>query len=487
MQRFPTGLRRRLALMFVIVAGTSAGALAIGASTVVTSYRHHSFRDRAHLEVREDLAILDGSSLGRLLVPRLERSEQPGGPGVLVIEDGVISSSIETLSEGSVPPALRTAASSQPEVIVDGTTTISGDSYLVLGSRLSGEAEAYFFFSQADLLRGLTELRVTLLIGWIIVVSAAAVVGTLVARRTLRPVQAAADAARSVAEGLLETRLVVDGDDEFGQWAQSFNEMVGALEEKILALERSRDRELRFNADVAHELRTPLGSLVTAATLVEEHADDLPPHLRRPSELVVAGARRLHRLVDELLELHRLEAGQEIVDPQHVDFAELVSATLSAHGWRDRVTVEAKQRPVVETDRRRVDRIVANLVGNALDHGGGDVTVEISCDDATASLAVRDLGPGIPPDALPNLFERYFKVSRSRTARPGERPSGGSGLGLAIAAEQARLLGGELRVESVLGTGSTFTLELPLLDRSAPGDATAFEEPRHRSEEPFAH
>ena len=460
MQRFPTGLRRRLALMFVLVAGASAGALAVGASAAVTSYRHHSFRDRAHLEVQEDLAVVDGASPGSLLVPRLQRTEEPGGPGVLVAEDGVTSASVNTLSLRNVPPDLRARVGAGNDELVDGTTSISGDSYLVLGTRLPGDVEAYFFFSRADLLRGLAELRVTLLIGWIVVVAAAAIVGTLVARRTLRPVQAAADAARSVAEGLLETRLVVDSDDEFGQWAQSFNEMVAALEEKILALERARDRELRFNADVAHELRTPLGSLVTAATLVEEHADDLPAHLRRPSELVVAGARRLHRLVDELLELHRLEAGQEVVDAQQEDLTALVTAALVGHGWQDRVRLRTEGGPVVETDRRRVDRIVANLVGNALDHGGGDVTVTVAAEGTTARLVVEDRGPGIPPEALPSLFDRYYKVSRSRTA-PSARAGGGSGLGLAIAAEQARLLGGRLGVTSELGRGTTFTLELP--------------------------
>lgn len=447
--------------MFVLVAGAAAGALAVGASAAVTSYRHHSFRDRAHLEVQEDLAIVDGASPGRLLVPRLQRTEEPGGPGVLVVEDGVTSASVNTLGLGNVPGDLRERVADGGDGIVDGTTSISGDSYLVLGTRLPGDVEAYFFFSRADLLRGLAELRVTLLIGWIVVVAAAAIVGTLVARRTLRPVQAAADAARSVAEGLLETRLVVDSDDEFGQWAQSFNEMVAALEEKILALERARDRELRFNADVAHELRTPLGALVTAATLVEEHAADLPPHLRRPSELVVAGARRLHRLVDELLELHRLEAGQEVVDAQQEDLAALVSAALVAHGWQDRVALRTEGGAVVETDRRRVDRIVANLVGNALEHGGGDVTVTVAVVGSTARLVVEDRGPGIPPEALPSLFDRYYKVSRSRTASTGVRASGGSGLGLAIAAEQARLLGGRLGVTSEVGRGTTFTFELP--------------------------
>jgi signal transduction histidine kinase len=464
-ERFPTGLRRRLAMAFVAVAGVAAGVLAIGAATVVTSYRHHSFRERARVEAAQDIALLDEDAEASSLVLRLQRSEQPGGPDVLVIEDGVATSSVDTLGGDDVPARLRRLAQRAPGERVEGTTQISGDSFYLVGQRLPNGAEAYFFFSRTELLRGLSELRVTLIVGWVLVVTAAAVVGTLVARRTLRPVQEAADAARSVTEGLLATRLSVSGNDEFGQWAASFNEMVAALEEKIVALERSRDRERRFNADVAHELRTPLGSLVTAATLAEQHRDDLPAHLQRPADLVVAGARRLHRLVDELLELHRLESGHEVVEREEVDVVDAITTALVAHGWDEPVTLDVQARPLVLSDRRRIDRIICNLVSNALDHGGSDVTVVVAAEGGAASLAVIDRGPGIAEDHLPHLFDRYFKVNPSRTAPANDsNTSGGSGLGLAIASEQARLLGGSLAVDSVVGHGSTFTFRIPIID-----------------------
>lgn len=470
-QRFPSGFRRRLALAFVAVAGVAAGSLAVGASLAVTSYRHHSFRERARSDALADIRLLEGESRADALVAGLEPSEQPGGPGVLVIEGDSVAGSVETLGIGDIPGGLRSEVARHPDELVSGTTSIRGDSILVLGTNLPDGGEAYFFFSQEDLLRGLTELSITLLIGWVIVLGAAAVVGTLVARRTLRPVRAAAEAARSVTEGLLETRLSVDGDDEFGQWAESFNEMVGALEDKIQALERARDREQRFNADVAHELRTPLGALVTAATLLGDNADELPPDLQRPAAIVVAGARRLHRLVDELLELHRLEAGQEVVDSDRLDMVPALHAALVAHGWDRAVEVVADSDvPPLQTDRRRVDRVIANLIGNALDHGGGDVTVTVTSDHLGVGVAVSDRGPGIEADDLRHLFDRYFKVSRSRTTATGAS-TGGSGLGLAIAAEQARLLGGRLDVESTPGAGATFTLWLPFgLDERADGD-----------------
>jgi two-component system sensor histidine kinase MtrB len=458
---FPTGFRRRLALAFVVVAGVAAGSLAIGAAMAVTSYRHHAFRDRAREEATKDLARLDASSPVSSLVRKLEGTEQLGGPDLMVIEDGAVTASVDRLDTDDVPSRLRSQVRAGGDELVAATTTIDDGPFYVLGRSIGGGAEVYFFFSQGDLRHGLTELRVTLVLGWAIVVVGAAVAGTLVARRTLRPVQAAADAARSVTEGLLATRLRVEGDDEFALWAQSFNEMVGALEEKIVALEEAGERERRFNADVAHELRTPLGTLVTAATLVEEQERDLPAHLQRPMQLILDGVRRMHRLVDELLELHRLEAGQEVVDGAELDLATVVCEAVALHGWEDEVVVDVRARPLLRTDRRRVDRIVVNLVGNALDHGGGDVVVEVD-QGAQAVVAVRDHGPGIAPDALPRLFDRYFKVSPSRPSRREAAGSTGSGLGLAIAAEQAKLLGGSIDVESVPGEGSTFTLRLPV-------------------------
>jgi two-component system sensor histidine kinase MtrB len=458
-RRFPSGFRRRLALTFVAVAGVASGALAIGAAAAVTSYRHHSFSEHARAEAAQDLRLVGDGVPAASLLDRLQPSEHPGGADVLVVHDGTERASVDRLHLTDVPASMRRAVRDDPGEDVSGTTRIAGDPFLVVGRSLDG-AEVYFFFSRADLLRGLDELRVTLLIGWVVVLAAAGVVGTLVARRTLRPVQDAADAARSVAEGLLETRLSVDSDDEFGQWAASFNEMVAALADKVVALEAARDREERFNADVAHELRTPLGSIVTAATLLEQHADELPEHLRRPLALTVAGARRLHRLVDELLELHRLEAGQEQLDGSEVEPTDAVRATIAAHGW-DRAQLHAEGGVGVVTDRRRLDRIVTNLVANAFDHGGGDVHIDVRLEPPWAVVVVRDDGPGISPEDLPLVFDRYFKVNRARTNRATQNRSGGSGLGLSIAAEQARLLGGDLSATSTVGRGSTFTLRLP--------------------------
>jgi two-component system sensor histidine kinase MtrB len=282
----------------------------------------------------------------------------------------------------------------------------------------------------------------------------AALAGVVLARATLRPVGRASAAAHSLAEGLLETRLPVEGQDEFGAWAQSFNEMAAALEAKIAALSAAQARERRFTSDVAHELRTPLTALVGEASLLAEHLDRMPSESRRPAELLIADVGRLRRLVEELMEISRFDAGAESVQAEEVDVAALVAATLRARGWDGRVRLDGDGLKLT-SDPRRLERIVGNLVGNALEHSASEVSVRIASGNGDAVVEVADDGPGIAPEHLPHLFERFYKADAARSG-------GGTGLGLAIAQENARLLGGEIQVASEPGAGSRFTLRLPV-------------------------
>jgi signal transduction histidine kinase len=280
------------------------------------------------------------------------------------------------------------------------------------------------------------------------------VVGALLARRLLRPVARASVAAHALAEGLLDTRLPVESQDEFGAWAASFNEMADALEAKIMALSEAQARERRFTSDVSHELRTPLTALVAEASLLAEHLDSMPDNARRPAELLVNDVARLRDLVEDLMEISRLDAGEARVREEPVDIGSLVASAVRSRRWDDRVRID-RDDVVLTTDPRRLERIVANLVGNALEHAGRDVSVRVGVDGIGAFVEVTDTGPGIPPDRLPHLFDRFYKADSSR-AGPG------SGLGLAIALENARLLGGDLDVWSEVGRGTRFTLRLPV-------------------------
>ena len=323
----------------------------------------------------------------------------------------------------------------------------------MVGGRIPGStAELYFVFSEGPIFRDLIQLRNVLLVAWVLVVGLAALIGGLLARRALEPVSRASEAARAIAEGLLETRLPVEGRDEFGRWAASFNEMADALEAKIGALSEAQARERRFTSDVAHELRTPLTALVGEASLLREQLDRLPEEARRPAELMVQDVSRLRRLVDDLMEISRFDSGREALVPEPVDVGSLVAGLVRARGWTDRVVVRGST--VVRSDRRRLERILANLIGNGIEHGGGGVEVEIAAAGRGLDVEVSDRGPGIAPEHLPHLFERFYKADPSRRGT-------GSGLGLAIAQENAGLLGGRIAVSSRSGEGTRFDVLLP--------------------------
>ena len=200
------------------------------------------------------------------------------------------------------------------------------------------------------------------------------------------------------------------------------------------ALSDAQARERRFTSDVAHELRTPLTALVGEASLLREHLDAMPPDARRAAELLVQDVTRLRKLVDELMEISRFDAGRETVRTEPVELAPLVGAVLRARGWDGRVTVEGDWLEL-STDRRRLERIVANLVGNAVEHGRADVRMRIGRDGRGAFVEVTDAGPGIPPEHLPRLFDRFYKADPARSGggsglsaarRASERPSGWS-------------------------------------------------------------
>ena len=444
-------LRRRLALAFALTAGLAAAALAAGSFLLVRDARLADSVDRALEQSRFNLVLA-----GEVLPEEgpnglLDALRRRGGFDTVLLEDGRASPSSLSLGADQVPADLR-------ELVASGQlayerSTIAGTPYLVTGGRVPGtQAEAYFFFSEEELRSDLTELGTILLGGLGVVVALAAVAGAVLARRTLAPVARASDAARSLAEGLLATRLPVEREDEFGAWATSFNEMAEALESKITELSEAQARERRFTADVAHELRTPLTAVVNEASLLAEHIERMPPEARRAAELLVADVGRLRDLVEDLLEISRLDAGTQPVRPERVDLGSLVASAVRARGWGDRLRLDADE-VVLTSDPRRLERIVANLIGNALEHGGREVAVRVGRDGVGPFVEVSDRGPGIAREDLAHLFDRFYKADRARTGH-------GTGLGLAIALENARLLGGDISVASEPGVGSRFTLRL---------------------------
>jgi signal transduction histidine kinase len=452
----PGSLRRRLTVAFLLVAGLSAAALAVASYGIVREARLSDSVDRSIEQSRFNLVLanetLSTDPSAQEIEQLLSAYERRGGFETVGATGTRRFSSSVSVGIQEVPPELR-ALVARGRLGYE-RVTVAGTRYLIVGGKVArADTELYYFYSEERLWDELAQLRNVLLAALGVVALIGALVGAILARRILAPVGRASQAAHSLAEGLLETRLPVESGDEFGTWAASFNEMAEALEAKIRALSESQARERRFTSDVSHELRTPLTALVAEASLLGEHLDRMPPEARRPAELLVADVARLRDLVEDLMEISRLDAGEARVREERVDLASLVEATVRSRGWEDRVKVEGDE-VVLQSDHRRLERIASNLIGNALEHGGRDVTARVGRDGVGSFLEITDRGPGIPPDRLPHVFDRFYKADSAR-AGPG------SGLGLAIALENARLLGGDIEVWSEVGRGTRFTLRLP--------------------------
>ncbi|MFD8464224.1 ATP-binding protein [Streptomyces cyaneofuscatus] len=315
--------------------------------------------------------------------------------------------------------------------------------------------------------------------GIVPVVVLAAVLALLAAGTVLRPVRKLGRATRELATGDLGSRVAVRGHDELADLARTFNETADALQASDAELRAQEAKARRFVADVSHELRTPLAAMTMVATVLEEDADQLPPDAARAARTVGAETARLSRLVDDLMEISRFDAKAVRLNASVTDLADTVRASLALRGWTDRVTAQLREGVRAVVDRRRVDVIVANLVGNALRHGAPPVTVTLAVDDGGewVVLEVADHGPGLAPEARERVFDRFYKADAARTRSTdtdtgsgdradsgdsGDSGGQGSGLGMAIALENARLHGGTIGVGQQPLGGAVFTLRLPL-------------------------
>ncbi|MER8090554.1 HAMP domain-containing sensor histidine kinase [Streptomyces sp. NPDC058316] len=277
----------------------------------------------------------------------------------------------------------------------------------------------------------------------------------LAARSVLRPVRELRRAAHSMGGGQLDTRITVRGRDEMADLARTFNESAARLERSVEELREAGARARRFASDVSHELRTPLAGMLAVTDVVDEEAGTLAPNTARAVRLISAETGKLAVLVEDLMEISRFDARAAELNTDEVDAAEAVRNTLSGRQWLGRVRAELPDGLRIRLDTRRFDVIVANLVGNALRHGAEPVTVRLSARGDALITEVHDSGPGIPPHALPHIFDRFYKADAARSR------SSGSGLGLAITKENVHLHGGTVHARNAAGGGALFTVELP--------------------------
>jgi len=354
-----------------------------------------------------------------------------------------------SLTPSAIPPGLDSLV--DRERLGYQHAKVGDDRMLVYGAPLPPpETNIYLFYPLEGIDRTMGLLARVLGVAGLAVVAAAVVLAQRVSGRILRPLTGVSSAAQRVAEGLLETRVQASSADELGMLAASFNQMAAALQEMV-------QRERRFVAAVSHELRTPLAALHTTGELLAARRPELSPPAREAVDMILEDVTGLRRLIDELLEVSELDSHRASVRWERVSVSSVAGAVVR----RRHLDIAAEGPDVITfTDKARLERILGNLLDNAVEHGGGrDVRLSLRHHDGECAVAVSDGGPGIPEEDLPHLFERFYKADRSRS-----RERGGIGLGLAIAMQNARLLGGTIEASSEVGQGSTFILRLPVLD-----------------------
>ncbi|WP_373865882.1 MtrAB system histidine kinase MtrB [Pseudonocardia asaccharolytica] len=324
------------------------------------------------------------------------------------------------------------------------------------------DLQFYLLFPLDGEQRTLGLVQSTLIVGGLVLILLLAGITSLVTRQVVRPVRQAAEVAERFAEGNLDERMPVRGEDEMARLAESYNEMAGSLQAQIRQLEEFGALQRRFTSDVSHELRTPLTTVRMAADVLHASRDELLPALRRSSELLVAELDRFETLLGDLLEISRLDAGVAELGAERLDMHGVVSRAIDVvHGLAEEshtpLQLDLPTGIDAEVDPRRVERIVRNLVANAIDHGEGKpVRVVLGADDRAVAVVVQDQGVGLRPGEAALVFNRFWRAEESRARR-----SGGSGLGLAISLEDARLHGGWLQAWGEPGNGATFRLTLP--------------------------
>ncbi|MER6994448.1 HAMP domain-containing sensor histidine kinase [Streptomyces sp. NPDC000410] len=356
-----------------------------------------------------------------------------------------------------VPQALQDAVNDKQHLFWVRTQS-DGTPYLVSGTRITGGGPTGYMFKSLDQERAdLNSLAWSLGIATALALVGSALLAHAAATTVLRPVRRLGEAARQLGEGKLDTRLHVSGTDELAELSRTFNSAAQSLEKKVADMSAREESSRRFVADMSHELRTPLTALTAVTEVLEDEQDSLDPMIAPAVALVVSETRRLNDLVENLMEVTRFDAGTARLVLDDVDVADQVTACIDARAWLDAVQLDAERGIMARLDPRRLDVILANLIGNALKHGGSPVRVSVHTEDGELVIAVRDHGPGIPEDVLPHVFDRFYKASASRPR------SEGSGLGLSIAMENALIHGGRISAANTTDGegGAVFTLRLP--------------------------
>ena len=457
-RRRSVGLRTRILLTFGL------GSLALSAFLALSSYNFtrsnlvDEREARAVAEIRQNAERLqvDLASNPTNVQAAIERL---GAQRPLVYFRGTWTGDDARFSSTAIPDAMLTRVldDAEPSLM---RTEVDGELVVLVGVPLGDVDGAYFEFPTIDDVRStVNSVGLALVFAAAITTLVGIVLGAIAASRAVRPLVAASQAAQAIAGGRLDTRLVESSDPDLSALTTSFNEMAATLQSRV-------ERDARFTSDVSHELRSPLQTLKASIEVMQARRDEMPERAQAALDLMVADVARFQGLVEDLLEISRLDAGAVRLVVEELLVGEFVRQAVGISSAADtpvRVAANAED-VVIRGDRRRLARVVANLIDNGRSYGGGDmeVTVRVPDDEEPPTLvriSVEDHGPGVAENERALIFERF-----ARGGVAGRRSgSEGAGLGLALVDEHVRLHRGRVWVEDRAdGTpGACFIIELP--------------------------
>jgi two-component system sensor histidine kinase MtrB len=459
-------LRGRVMLAYGLLALGLSAVLAIVTWSVVSDYLTSQRTSSAVVVTSDNAAALRYGLFGapQPCRPARERAEcgspmlQPGvqvmdvlnslpstdaAASMLYLEDHWYSL---TGQPSDLPPDLIQTALGG--TVVQRRIEVGGQPVLAVGVPMGRQGEAFFEWHPLESLDNtLRTLKITLIVAAIATALVGLAVGRLASTLALRPLAELTRVADAVARGKLDARLEAENDPHLGGLARSFNQTAADLERRVAA-------DARFAGDVSHELRTPLMTMLNSMQLIQNHRVELPPVVREPVELLGDDLDRFRRLVIDLLEISRDDGGDR-GSREIVRIADLVRAAANATAGREVTTVEPEAEGLtLQADKRRLERVIANLVENAEDHAGGCKGVGVEAGGLGVIITVDDAGPGIAVEDRSRIFERFGRGETSGRGR-------GVGLGLAIVARHVQWHHGTIQVTDHPGGGARFVVELP--------------------------
>ncbi|WP_037355596.1 MtrAB system histidine kinase MtrB [Amycolatopsis orientalis] len=368
----------------------------------------------------------------------------------------------------SVPERLRQFVEADHLARVEHTVDENGvrTTYLIVGTSLATAAtplQLYLLFPLTSEQTTVSTVQNTLFVAGIVLLLLLAGITNLVVRQVVRPVRQAVAAAEQFAGGDLDQRLAVVGEDDLAKLAVSYNSMAASIQNQIRQLEEFGGLQRRFTSDVSHELRTPLTTVRMAADVLHASREQFPPGLARSTELLVDELDRFEALLGDLLEISRLDAGVEELSAEYIDVRPIATRAveqvrvLAGTAGSAVELVLPDEDASAEVDARRIERILRNLLANAVDHSEGKpVVLTVAVNESAVAVTVRDYGVGLRAGEAELVFNRFWRADPSRNRR-----TGGTGLGLAISQEDARLHGGVLDAWGEPGHGACFRLVVP--------------------------